>query len=252
MQHLPSDIYQYITYYLPPKSIITLLTTSKEITNKFNSKVLLQIIDRYKNDENYKYKNFITDHIVTIIAKDVNVVNMNCKNYTHSIFDAILLLRCILEYNVDKTILMLKFIGNQHVYMPNTITIKYFRNEQKKLHFCLNKTADIRFMNDQATTNLHFVYAIFFTPIEFMKQIIPHILINNKCEFKSVHVYGNHMRMCKYVDNNWDVFNVIISLRYALQHLYDGNERIEFLNTMPNESNNFKIDKIHFDAKMDK
>lgn len=256
--HITSDIWLIITQYLKPIAICNLLSTSKSIPLILNGKVLLQYIDEFKNKNyvtvlNNKYinkKHCITDYIVSIIIKDK--IHINYKQYETSIFDEILLLGYILLCDVDRTILMLKFVGNKDVCYDNKVMYKYFPNEQKKLHYCLNSVYSGVFFKHSASLNLHLAYLVFFTPITFINQIIPYMTFdNNVCEFKildNIDLYDDIMTYKEMYYDYDKIFNNTLCMLHPLQYLNGYNERIEYLMATLKGHNNFTFkERINFD-----
>lgn len=259
--NIPNDVWINIIQYLLPSTITQLFTTSKYILNIFDGKMLLNVIHVIKLSKNNEY--FINNYILSTILKDIDVNNIISKNYEASKFDKILILRSILDCDVYKTILLLKLFGNENIYYNNFNAYKYFPNETKILHYCFDKSKYGKyFVLSSCSMNLHFTYLIFFTPIEFIKQIIPFIL--NTCEFRISKTPFSTILLQYYV-NGIDSFNKKfddpIPFIYPLQYLIGGYEKFKLLSQFFVSSDNFRNginiyiencdDIIPFDKYMD-
>lgn len=236
---LPNDIFLHITSNLYPSALCNIFKTSKQLSNKINGKMLLYLIPKYNINNNYC--NFINDHIVIKILNDVDVNNIKIVDYKVTPYDKILLLKYILNNDIDKTIVMLKLIGNTDIFYDNVSMCKIFPNEQKKLYYCFKANDFNYFVQNCCPMNLHLVYLMFFTPVEFIKRILP--LIPITCEFKvskssysSTIVYNN-----KYEDDYfYKLFGDAIYLTYSLRYVTDCNERIPTILDIFSNNNNFK------------
>ena len=248
---IQTDIWTNIILNLKIEDLCNLLLITKNINTIINGKILLWYT--HMSRQKHINHNHINNFMISIIIKSTSPTTINYKNYTPTIVDIKLLLSYILNCDVNKTLFMLKLIGNTNISYDHYYVYKNFKNEQKKLHYCFNSVYNDMFPQKSVSLNLHMLYLIFFTPINFMKQMLPYLTINESlCEFKTSNVYSYENLFGISNDAIEKEFMDNVNLVHPLYYLNDGIERINFLMLTYPQHNNFSFkNQLTFNNLMD-
>lgn len=257
MDRLPRELWMQILRDVDWYGLRSFIIVSKEIVAYVDGGMLLDVIHGLEQFDKTK---FVCDYVISIIVNDnnVDVENMAYKNYYPSKKLQHLLLKYILDYDVRKTILMLKLYGNRNLYFDNT-SLEIFNKEYKKLEFCMDGKLWL-LGKSYFTKNLHFAFLIFFTPLEIVKLVLPYMVYDNGkfCSFAYECISDFDLISANYIVCNYDDKKIDFHMRkkrnliLPLKHLYDGNLRIKYFDeALGNGHDNFYVDnRIKFDCEL--
>jgi len=189
---LPNETWLHIFKGISLRDLLSLLLSLKKMTEIINGKTILSFMNDFRNiaysSQINNFLHIISEITLALILKDkeVDIRNLTYMQYKPTNSNKKLLLKSIICNNVNKTILLLKFFGNQHIYY-NKSYIGCFERQFIELMYHLSRCGETDLFLKINYLNLHFVFMILFSSFDFLKQVLPYMKLSteNLCYFSS-------------------------------------------------------------------